>query len=162
MQSRSKFSAALVGAAFLACSVTACGDPPQRVDRFTPTAMAVPTGAPYFAGELDLKGELAAATDGAVFVAVRSVAEGVTLLVRKYDLRGPGFGEPEGGLRKLRFELGPENAMMAGGPPQFPAALQLWVFFDADGSVDTKEDRVSSERPVELGDQQVRLSLPEG
>ena len=159
---RSFFNATAPLVALLVASLAACGDPPQRVGGFTAPAAAVPSGAPYFAGHLNLTGELADRTQGAVFVAVRAVAEDQTLLVRKYDLGGPGFDLLEDGVRSLHFELGPESVMNSGGPPRFPAALQLWVFFDGDGSVDTREDRVSSVRNVELGDQNIRLQLPEG
>lgn len=119
---------------------------------------AVVGGAPVGPGEallggrVVLRGELAEQRGGGVFLIGRASGAGM-LLVRKLEL---AEGRPGAdGTLELAFQLDGQD-VTAGS---LPDRMQLEVYFDPDGVVETREGRVGRTFEVERGNLSLDLVL---
>lgn len=112
-----------------------------------------PSGEPIFAGYIVLAGEIAHRSEGAVFVIARAPGQAGSLLVRKLELSD---GELRAdGTRSIPFELSEQDSHGA----QIPAQVQIEVYYDPDGIVETREGRVGRTQSALRGDLQLRIVL---
>jgi hypothetical protein len=125
-----------------------------------------------FAGRALLKGELATATQGRIIVSLRQKGMRMPLWAYVLDLADPelekkGLQPAVGGTRELIFALNKDTTILPSPLPK-GVELEVEVAYDADGSVDTRDDSVSGvvdakpgdlgleivlEKPVEPGEQ---------
>ena len=159
--------AATIAACLLASLALACGEPPQKIPKST-TSMpeghaahpAVPTDPARFAGQIALRGELAQAREGSLFVIVRQKGSRMPSLARKYEVADPLWVD-RGTERVLRFSLdeaSPEDRM-GGTGIALAGEIELEARFDPDGVLETKEGNRSEVVAVERGDQEVSVVL---
>ena len=112
---------------------------------------------PLIGGELELRGDLARVSDGAVFVLARVPGQRMPLMVRKVDLTGAQPAAP-GAARVVEFALSEQDTMLPGA--QIPADVELEVFYAPDGTVDgPKEERISTTVPAKKGDVELKVTL---
>lgn len=163
------FSLALVA---LLC---ACGDAPQKMTRGEAGGRAeraqaiqgeLPPGhppldgsgsaqaGPAMAGVVELAGELAKLTDFSIYLVGYDRARGSMALVSKYQRSD--FRSLESGELELRFRLDQAHPTNSGQPLE----VDLDVYIDVDGMVETKDDILARVRvPATAGDQKVRVRL---
>jgi hypothetical protein len=111
------------------------------------------TGEVLFAGSVVLAGELGERRQGGVFVIARAPGGGGSLLVRKLEVSEGERGAD--GARILAFELTDQDSHGV----QIPPDVQLEVYYDPDGIVETREGRVTRVFPATRGDLSLRLVL---
>jgi hypothetical protein len=115
------------------------------------------------AGRAVLRGELASATGGCLFVTLRQAGQRMPTWTYRVDLDDPdaakkGLAEAKDGARELTFVLNQRTSLMK-VPVDTTVPLEVQVMFDPDGNVDSREGQVSSIAPAKLGDEDVRLEL---
>lgn len=147
-------------ALFFACA--ACFKAPERVSAAsTPdTSPAASDGPARFAGRVTLKGDLATAQDGSLFLIVRVPGSRMPALTRKYEIGDPAF-QVVGGERVLHFSLD-ERDDMGGAASPMVAEMELEARFDPDGFVDTSDGVVRTTVRVHPGEQELSIELPAG
>lgn len=129
----------------------ACGPPPVPLDGPGPSPMT-PTGTHRpvasgpaleirVSGTVRLVGELAAATEGRLFLFVRDAHTGAVILNRAYEVSDAPFAAGDDGDRVLDFALGPEDQL--GDSSGSDGHLSLEVRLDADGEVLSADDALA-------------------
>ncbi len=168
----------------LLAALAACSDAPSAVQ--TPAAHApasdphdphagLPAGHPpldpvqgaedvgQVAGRAVLRGELANATAGCLFVTLRQAGQRMPTWTYRVDLDDPdvarkGLAAAADGARELTFVLNQKTSLMK-VPVDTTVPLEVQVMFDPDGNVDSREGQVSAVAPAKLGDEDVLLEL---
>jgi len=164
------------GLALAACTaLAACGDPPVPIgpaggvpaSSGSPSAAATVaasesavagSGETLFAGRVRLTGALAEESNGVINLVVRERGQRMPILLKRFTLDAPEIGDPEDGVRELRFELSSLD-QMGGLGRALPEALEFRAAYDPDGIVETKEGMVTVEIPVKLGDRSIDVQL---
>jgi hypothetical protein len=138
--SRRTFRSALV----LICALLplACGDPPVRVDRHegldsttTTTSTDEEDPVALFFGEVRLTGKLAQIDQGTVFVYARQPGTRIPTLIQHLNV--PEF-KVDGDAKVHSYELTDAHTM-GGMSVEIPENLELKIYYDPDGMVDTRE-----------------------
>lgn len=158
---------ATIAACLFANLALACGEPPEKIQKSTPSMPAghgsqagVPSDPARFAGQVALRGDLAQAREGSLFVIVRQKGSRMPSLARKYEVGDPVWID-RGDERVLRFaldEASPEDRM-GGTGIALAGELELEARFDPDGVLETKEGNRSEVVAVERGEQDVSVVL---
>jgi hypothetical protein len=165
-------------------ALAACGDaprpapsgaPPSADPHTAPGAGQLPANHPpldpaapkpdatQFAGRVVLKGALAEATTGALFVTLHPAGSRMPIWSYKVDLDDPdaakkGLAPAAGGTRELTFALNQRTTMFPGNLPS-AVELELAVLYDPDKSVDSKEGQVRAAVPAKPNDLGLYLEL---
>lgn len=164
------------GIATAVCGLSAgCGDPPVPVapagaapqgSAAAPAAQAPmsaaaveASGETLFAGRVRLTGALAEESRGVINIVVRERGQRMPILLKRFTLDAPEIGDPEDGVRELRFELSSLD-QMGGQGRALPEALEFRAAYDPDGIVETKEGMLTVEIPVALGNRSIDVQLP--
>jgi len=106
-----------------------------------------------FGGVVRLRGKLASAPEGYVFISVKPEGIRMPAFSRRYALAD---AEPAvDGVRRLPFDLDKTNMM--GG--LVPGALVLEARFDPDGIVESREGVVTASVPTKVGDMAAEIDL---
>jgi hypothetical protein len=116
-----------------------------------------------FAGRVVLKGSLAQATTGALFITLHPAGSRMPIWSYKVDLDDPaadrkGLAPAKDGTRELTFALNQKTTMFPGNLPQ-AGELELAILYDPDKSVDSKEGQVRVAVPAKPGDVGLLLEL---
>jgi hypothetical protein len=111
-----------------------------------------------FAGVAVLRGEVATATTGALYVILRTRGSAAPAMARRYDLDDPALGAMHAGARRLAFELTLQDDMLGQGSVP-PGELELEVRFDRDGDIGTKDDTLRAVAPTRAGETGLELVL---
>lgn len=111
------------------------------------------------AGRIRLRGALATANVGTVFVSLCERETRKPARVRAYVYGGPEISEPKDGERVLEFRV-TSSDLMAGQPSPMPAQPALRVRYAPTGRIGAGSGEVSKEIPVRYGAQDVELVLP--
>lgn len=109
-------------------------------------------GEALLGGRVVLRGALAERREGGVFLIGRASGAGM-LLVRKLELSEARPGAE--GVLELAFQLDGQDVTAS----SLPDRMQLEVYFDPDGVVETREGRVGRTFEVERGDLALELVL---
>jgi hypothetical protein len=110
-----------------------------------------------FSGRATLVGDLAAAESGALMVSVYTPGSKMPLMTYRVGMDSPEVSRVDGEVH-FDFLLDPTTSMIPGSVPE-DLPLELEVRFDEDGIVETKEGDVTARVPVELGDDDLELTL---
>jgi len=128
-------AALLIGCALLPLS---CGDAPERVDPHegvdTQAAEQAPAVALYF-GEVRLTGELAKVTEGTVYVYARQPGTRDPMLIENLPVQ---HFQADGDDKVQGYQLTMGHTM-GGMEVEIPENLELKIYYDPDGMVDTPE-----------------------
>ncbi len=92
-------------------------------------------------GDVVLRGELAAATEGIIFMLVSSSDGGMTGVVRKIDVSSPDLPAAADGVRRIPFDI--DSPRGVGGFPPSVEAVEIQARFDPDGFAETSEGNVT-------------------
>ncbi len=116
-----------------------------------------------FAGRALLKGELATATQGRIIVSLRQKGMRMPLWAYVLDLADPelekkGLQPAVGGTRELIFALNKDTTILPSPLPK-GVELEVEVAYDADGSVDTRDDAVAGVVDAKPGDLGLEIVL---
>ena len=130
-------TALLTGCALLPL---ACGDPPERVDPHKGVETQTSTKSEsepvaLFFGEVRLTGELAKVEEGTVFVYARQPGTRIPSLIQHLPVQ---LFKMDGDDRVHSYELTSAHTM-GGMDMEIPEHLELKIYFDPDGMVDTQE-----------------------
>jgi hypothetical protein len=162
-----------LGSLAILCAFTACGDEPERIaPGAKPAAATTKPAAPApmpayphstrFAGKITLRGKLASATEGCVFVNVWKKEEvGRAHVIPSYSKRYPMNDTAwanAGELRVLRFAVDERDNLMGTVVPE-AAELVLEARYDPDCNVDTKDGIESAQAPIRNGQMDFSLAL---
>jgi hypothetical protein len=156
----------------------ACGDEPERIAAGTKPASAssrpatpAPAPAPAnphaarFAGQVALRGKLASAAEGCVFVSVWKKEDvGRAHVIPNYSKRylmTDGAWSSAGDPRVLRFTIDDRDNLMGTVVPD-AAELVLEARYDPDCNVDTKEGIESAQAPIRAGQTDFSIALAAG
>ena len=107
----------------------------------------VAAGAPTeeaFGGAVRLRGALADATEGFLFVSIVKTGENMPIMLHRIELASASVGEVENGERVIPFEFEPS--------PTPGGALELKVQFDSDGFVGSDAATRTVRYAIERGD----------
>jgi hypothetical protein len=160
----------------------ACGDAPRSAPPEGPDASApsdphagLPSGHPSLdaaqppassgqvAGRAILKGDLAQASSGCLFVTLRIADQKMPTWTYRVDVvdpskSGQGLAASKDGVRELIFVLNQQTSL-------FPGAIdptgryEVQVMYDPDANVDSKEGQVSAIAKAKIGADDVYLEL---
>ena len=147
-----------------------CGDAPERVDPNASQA-EMPNDAnhggaghapadsePLFFGQVRLTGELAKVTEGRVFVYARQPGTRIPTLIQHLEIP---FFEQDGEDKVQAYELTSSHTM-GGMQMEIPDTLELKIYFDPDGLVDTREGQEEIIVPTVAGQKRYDVTLHDG
>jgi hypothetical protein len=121
------------------------------------------TDPSQFAGRALLKGELATATQGRIIVTLRQKGMRMPLWAYVLELSDPelekkGLQPAVGDTRELIFALNKDTTILPSPLPK-GVELEVEVAYDADGSVDTRDDAVTGVVDAKPGDLGLQIVL---
>lgn len=158
-----------------------CGDAPRSAapeiasSRAAESGGALPAGHPSLdaahaassggqvAGRAILKGELAEATTGCLFVTLRIAGQRMPTWSYRVEMTDPaeskqGLAPAKDGVRELIFVLNEQTTLFQGAIDPL-AEYEVQVMYDPDGSVDSKEGQVVAIAPAKIGAEDLYLEL---
>ena len=153
----------------------ACGDAPRSAPPESASASApsdphagLPAGHPpassgQVAGRAILKGDLAQASGGCLFVTLRIAGQKMPTWSYRVDVvdpseSGKGLAATKDGVRELIFVLNQQTTLFQGVIDP-TAKYEVQVMYDPDANVDSKEGQVAQVAAAAIGADDVYLEL---
>lgn len=137
------------------CLCVACGDAAQRTAADSAADLPV-----RFAGTVRLRGGLAHAESGSLFLFAQPPGASAPTLARKYEIGDPAFSS-DGDERQLRFALD-ERDRMGSEVVGMLEEMEIEARFDPDGVLDTSEGVVRASVRARPGDGELSIAVSTG
>jgi hypothetical protein len=145
------------------CLGPGCGEPPVPVDPRSGDVLdpkyRPDTGPKQVSGTIHLRGELADAEVGTVYVILRERGSRMPARMRSYVYGGVEISDPKDGERRLQFVI-TERDVPPGMDAPLPKLPELRVLYSPTGSVGGSGPQIAKEAPVNYGDERVEIALP--
>jgi len=145
-----------------------CGQPPVPIDpksgevldpKYRPETGPEQVAGKQVSGTIRLRGELADAEVGTVYVILRERGSRMPARMRSYVYGGVEISDPKDGERRLQFTI-TERDVLPGMEAPLPKQPELRVLYSKTGSVGGGGPQIAKEVPVNYGDEQVEIALP--
>jgi hypothetical protein len=147
----------------LGCCAIACGKPPIPVDSRTGEVLdpkyRPPAEARQVAGRVLLRGDLARAEQGTVFVILRERGSRIPARLRSYTYGGSEISDAIDGERRLSFKI-TDRDVLPGMDSPTPLKPELRVVYSPDGRIGANGGQISTDVQVSYGATDLEITLP--